>query len=80
MPKDKQEPDTRNVDFTGKTDFTRNTDYQNPANAKEAKQMLKDEEKQARAEHSNSGSNTHGPQGMEYVPRKNHAAEVPHNR
>jgi len=27
MPKDKQEPDTRNVDFTGKTDFTRNSDY-----------------------------------------------------
>lgn len=41
--------------------------------------MLKEEEKQARAEHSKSGNNTHEHQGMEYVPRKNNYAEVPHN-
>jgi hypothetical protein len=41
--------------------------------------MLKSEEKQARTEHSNSGSNTGKQQGMEYVARKNHAADVPHN-
>jgi hypothetical protein len=52
---------------------------EDPSSAKEAKQMLKDEEKQARKEHSNSGSNTHTGQGMEYVPRKNHAVDVPHN-
>jgi hypothetical protein len=56
------------------------TSTENPANAKEAKQMINEEEKRKRAEHSKSGANTHGPQGMDYVPRKNHYADVPHNR
>jgi hypothetical protein len=41
--------------------------------------MLKEEDKQKRTEHSNSGSNTHDSQGMEYVSRKNHSADVSHN-
>ncbi|OIW25650.1 hypothetical protein CONLIGDRAFT_717371 [Coniochaeta ligniaria NRRL 30616] len=55
-------------------------DYKDPSSHKEAKEMLKAEEKQARTEHSKSGANTHEGQGMEYVPRKNHYADVPHNR
>ncbi|KAB5585132.1 hypothetical protein GE09DRAFT_1276740 [Coniochaeta sp. 2T2.1] len=68
MPKDQQEVNT-----------TMKADFKDPSSAKEAKQMLKEEEKQQRMEHSNSGSNTHKPQGMEYVTRKNHPADVPHN-
>jgi hypothetical protein len=41
--------------------------------------MEKEKEKEARKEHSKSGANTGQHQGMEYVPRKTHYAEVPHN-
>ncbi|KAK4238542.1 hypothetical protein C8A03DRAFT_33420 [Achaetomium macrosporum] len=50
-----------------------------PASKSEAKQQIAQEEKEARKEHSKSGANTGQQQGMEYVPRKTHAADVPHN-
>jgi hypothetical protein len=40
---------------------------------------MKQEEKEARKEHSKSGANTGEKQGMDYVPRKTHSADVPHN-
>ncbi|KAF2201627.1 hypothetical protein GQ43DRAFT_471623 [Delitschia confertaspora ATCC 74209] len=39
-----------------------------------AKQQQKQEDYEARKEYSNSGSNTHSGQGMEYVTRKNHSS------
>ncbi|RKU49392.1 hypothetical protein DL546_004962 [Coniochaeta pulveracea] len=49
-----------------------------PSSHKEAKEIQKQEDKQARTEHSKSGANTGKSQGMEYVPRKS-TAEVTHN-
>lgn len=40
---------------------------------------MRQEEKEARKEHSKSGANTGKPQGMEYVARKTHTADVPHS-
>ncbi len=57
---------------------------EHPANLKA---QQKQEEYEERKAHSNSGSNTHSGQGMEYVTRKNHSSrkdeegkghEVPH--
>ncbi|KAJ9629332.1 hypothetical protein H2203_001705 [Taxawa tesnikishii (nom. ined.)] len=39
-----------------------------------AKQQQRQEDYEARKEHSNSGSNTHSGQGMEYVTRKTHSS------
>jgi hypothetical protein len=41
--------------------------------------MQKQEEHQERKEHSKSGANTGKQQGMEYVSRKTHTADVPHS-
>lgn len=38
------------------------------------KQQQKHEDYEARKEHSNSGSNTHSGQGMEYITRKTHSS------
>ncbi|KAJ9651320.1 hypothetical protein H2198_009386 [Neophaeococcomyces mojaviensis] len=61
------------------------TDY--PEDPKKLKAQQKQEDYEARKEHSNQGSNTHSGQGMEYVTKKNHSSrkdeegqgrEVPH--
>lgn len=51
----------------------------NPANGSSGedltpKQQQKKKDYEARKEHSNSGSNTHSGQGMEYVTRKTHSS------
>ncbi|KXX79351.1 hypothetical protein MMYC01_204699 [Madurella mycetomatis] len=50
-----------------------------PSSKSEAKAMMAQEEHETRKEHSKSGANTGEKQGMEYVPRKTHTADVPHN-
>ncbi|KAL2139278.1 hypothetical protein VTI28DRAFT_5440 [Corynascus sepedonium] len=50
-----------------------------PSSRKEAKAMQAQENYQERKEHSKSGANTGKHQGMDYVPRKTHTADVPHN-
>ncbi|GAB1318071.1 hypothetical protein MFIFM68171_08281 [Madurella fahalii] len=50
-----------------------------PSSKSEAKAMMAQEEHEARKEHSKSGANTGKEQGMEYVSRKTHTADVPHN-
>lgn len=52
---------------------------EDPSSKSEAKAMMAQEEHEARKEHSKSGANTGQKQGMEYVPRKTHSADVPHN-
>ncbi|GJC77437.1 hypothetical protein CT0861_08979 [Colletotrichum tofieldiae] len=53
--------------------------YKDPTSKSEAKQQMAEQAKQERTEHSKSGANTGKPQGMEYVARKEHAADVQHN-
>ncbi|KZL69641.1 hypothetical protein CI238_00756 [Colletotrichum incanum] len=55
------------------------TYIEDPASKSEAKQQMAEQAKQERSEHSKSGANTGKPQGMEYVARKEHAADVQHN-
>ncbi|KAK4182306.1 hypothetical protein QBC35DRAFT_468190 [Podospora australis] len=50
-----------------------------PTSKHDAKKLQAQEDYQARKEHSKSGANTGKSQGMEYVPRKDTATEVPHN-
>lgn len=77
----KEDYSTRTILLShGYSTVTNPAQPEDPSSHKEAKEMLKAEEKQARTEHSKSGANTHEGQGMEYVPRKNHYADVPHNR
>lgn len=60
-------------------DKTLTNPTEDPSSHSEAKKIQKQEEKEARKEHSKSGANTGKHQGMEYVPRKTHTADVPHN-
>ncbi|KAL0935513.1 uncharacterized protein CTRU02_210104 [Colletotrichum truncatum] len=50
-----------------------------PSSKHEAKEMMAQQQYEERKEHSKSGANTGKPQGMEYVARKEHAADVQHN-